>query len=386
MKAVHFGAGNIGRGFIGSLLFQSGFETCFIDVNNEIVEALNKNKQYTVKLANPTHDEMIVSNVYAINSANNQEAVLKAIVNADIVTTAVGPNILPYIAGLLKDGLKRRLGENGKPLNIIACENMIGGSTFLKEKVYEKLGEVEKDHFSASYGFLDAAVDRIVPNQVNEDLLMVTVEPFYEWVVDETNIVGEKPPVKGIIFVDDLTPFIERKLFTVNTGHAVAAYFGYLAGVQTIAEVLEHKQIRSFVEETLQDTGKLLIAKYHFDKKTHEDYIEKIIGRFSNPLIHDEVTRVGRSPIRKLGANDRLVSPARQYAELFGETPTYLIKGIAAAFNFDYEVDAEAMQIQETIKLNGIEAAIEKYTQLKQESMIFKEIVKQYEDLQINSL
>ncbi|MBS4193757.1 mannitol-1-phosphate 5-dehydrogenase [Lederbergia citri] len=386
MKAVHFGAGNIGRGFIGSLLYQSGFETCFIDVNNEIVDALNQNKQYIVKLANPSHDEMIVKNVHAINSANNQEAAIEAIANADIVTTAVGPNILPYIAGLLAEGLKRRLGDSEKPLNIIACENMIGGSTFLKEKVYEKLNEIEKDHFSASFGFLDAAVDRIVPNQVNEDLLMVSVEPFYEWIVDETNIVGEKPPVKGIIFVDDLTPFIERKLFTVNTGHAAAAYFGYLAGAQTIANVLENKQIHSLVEQTLQETGKLLIAKYHFDKKLHEDYIQKIIGRFSNPLIHDEVTRVGRSPIRKLGANDRLVGPARQYTELFGETPTYLIKGIAAALHFDYEDDLEAMQIQETIKFDGIEKAIEKYTQLKQESILFKEIVKQYKEVHINRL
>src|SRR5690606_15107323 len=125
MKAVHFGAGNIGRGFIGLLLYQSGFETCFVDVNKEIVDLLNEKRQYTVKLANEAQEHFSVENVYGINSVENPEQVAEAIAHSDLVTAAVGPTILPMIAGAIANGLKKRLTQTKKELTIIACENMI---------------------------------------------------------------------------------------------------------------------------------------------------------------------------------------------------------------------------------------------------------------------
>ncbi|HWO97207.1 MAG TPA: mannitol-1-phosphate 5-dehydrogenase [Bacillus sp. (in: firmicutes)] len=378
MLAVHFGAGNIGRGFIGSLLYQSGFQTCFVDVNSEIVDLLNEKQEYRVVIADNSQEELRIKNVSAINSQTNPDHVIDTIAKADLVTAAVGPNILPLISGLIAEGLRKRIATVDKPLNIIACENMIGGSTLLKEKVYEKISEEEKAVFNQRFGFPDAAVDRIVPNQSNEDKLMVMVEPFYEWAVDETKIVGEKPPVEGITFVDDLKPYIERKLFTVNTGHAVAAYLGYYRDIPTIDEAMKNEEIKSLVEKTLQETGLLLVKKYGFDMETHNQYIKKIIGRFSNPHISDEVTRVGRSPIRKLGPNDRLVSPAKQYTEIVKEQPIYLAKSIAAALLYDYQQDEEAAAVQETIQSNGLEAAIETYTKLDRETALARLIVEQY--------
>lgn len=383
MLAIHFGAGNIGRGFIGNLLYHSGYETCFVDVNREIVDLLNEKKEYRVVLAEPTQAEVVIKNVRAINSALHPEQVIDAIAEADLVTTAIGPNILPFIANLLADGLRKRMERTDKPLNIIACENMIGGTSFLKEKIYEKLTADEISQFEGRFGFPDSAVDRIVPNQVNEDKLMVKVEPFYEWVVEEPKIIGEKPPVKGITYVQELVPFIERKLFTVNTGHALAAYFGYHYGMDTINSAMANKQISELVEGALKESGAFLVKKYGFNEEDHNKYIQKIIGRFSNAYIVDEVTRVGRSPIRKLGPNDRLVSPARQFAEVFGTEPTFLLKGIAAALSYDVQSDEEAVQVQTTIREQGIEAAIEKYTELDAASILFKGIVEQYQQLNI---
>jgi mannitol-1-phosphate 5-dehydrogenase len=381
MLAIHFGAGNIGRGFIGNLLYHSGYETCFVDVNREIVDLLNEKKEYRVVLAEPIQAEVVIKNVRAINSALNPEQVIDAIAEADLVTTAIGPNILPFIANLLADGLRKRMERTDKPLNIIACENMIGGTSFLKEKIYEKLTADEIAQFDGRFGFPDSAVDRIVPNQVNEDKLMVKVEPFYEWVVEEPKIIGEKPPVKGITYVKELVPFIERKLFTVNTGHALAAYFGYHYGMETINSAMANKQISELVEGALKESGAFLVKKYGFNGEEHNKYIQKIIGRFSNEYIVDEVTRVGRSPIRKLGPNDRLVSPARQFVEVFGTEPTFLLKGIAAALSYDVQSDEEAVQVQTTIREQGIEAAIMKYTELDSTSILFKGIVEQYQQL-----
>ncbi len=384
MIAVHFGAGNIGRGFIGNLLYQSGFETCFVDVNSELVNLINEKKQYRVELANAAHEGLLVKNVRAINSATDPELVIETIAKADLVTAAVGPNVLPFIAGLLAEGLKERLIQTGQPLTIIACENMIGGSAFLKEKVYEKLTEEEKLGFDECFSFPNAAVDRIVPNQVNEDKTAVQVEPFYEWVVDESEIIGENPPVKGITFVKDLEPYIERKLYTVNTGHAAVAYFGYLAGIRRMDEALASVEIRTMTENVLQETGKLLIAKYQFNEQEHGDYIQKIMGRFANPFISDDVTRVGRSPLRKLKFNDRLVGPATQYVELFGDTPTYLAMGIAAALRYDYMEDPEAKLIQETIHQQGIGQAIETITGLKTGTALFTAVEEGYLRLERN--
>lgn len=381
MLAVHFGAGNIGRGFIGNLLYHSGYETCFVDVNSEIVNLLNENNEYRVVLAEPTQEEVTIKNVRAINSASNPEQVIAAIAEADLVTTAIGPNILPRIAGLIADGLRHRVEQTDKPLNIIACENMIGGSSLLKAKIFEKLTADEQSQFEGRFGFPDSAVDRIVPNQVNVDKLMVKVEPFYEWVVEEPKIIGEKPPVKGITYVQELVPYIERKLFTVNTGHALVAYFGYYFGMDTINRAMENKQILELVEGALKESGAFLVEKYGFNEEEHNKYIQKIIGRFSNSYIVDEVTRVARSPIRKLGPNDRLVSPARQYQEIVGKNPEYLLKGIAAALMYDFQGDEEAVQVQAAINEQGLETTIEKLTQLDGTSSLIKGIIEQYHQL-----
>jgi mannitol-1-phosphate 5-dehydrogenase len=381
MLAVHFGAGNIGRGFIGNLLYHSGYETCFVDVNSEIVDLLNEKKEYRVVLADPSQETVVIKNVRAINSQFDPEKVMEAISEADLLTTAIGPNILPLISGLVADGLRKRVERTDKPLTIIACENMIGGTSLLKEKIYEKLTEEEKLVFEQRFGFPDAAVDRIVPNQVNEDKLMVKVEPFFEWVVEETKLVGEKPAIEGITYVPELVPYIERKLFTVNTGHALAAYIGYYFGIETINGAMDNSQIKGMVEGALKESGAFLVNKYGFNPESHAEYIKKIINRFSNPFITDEVTRVARSPIRKLGPNDRLVSPARQFIELIGNEPVYLQKGIASALLYDFQGDEEAVKVQKTIQEHGVASAIKEYTKLDENSPLFSGILDQYHQL-----
>lgn len=47
-KAVQFGAGNIGRGFIGLVLEQAGYHVVFADINQNVIDKLNNEKSYTV--------------------------------------------------------------------------------------------------------------------------------------------------------------------------------------------------------------------------------------------------------------------------------------------------------------------------------------------------
>jgi mannitol-1-phosphate 5-dehydrogenase len=384
MRAVHFGAGNIGRGFIGLILSQAGYEVIFSDVNESLVELLHERKSYTVRLANEDQETFTVSNVTAING-KNLESVAKAVAEADLVTTAVGVNILKHIAAGIAKGIEMRIERGAAPLHIIACENAIGGSTQLKEHVFTHLSEDLRDKVEASIAFPDAAVDRIVPIQHNEDPLEVTVEPFYEWVVDESQMLEGFHRIEGIHYVKHLEPYIERKLFTVNTGHCSAAYLGYLHGFTTIQDAMANSQIASLVRHVMQETGALLIKKHGFDLAQHEQYIDKILNRFINPHLIDEVTRVGRSPIRKLSSNDRLVRPALQAYEL-GMKPTYLAMAMAAALLFNDQEDPEAAQIQADLRKLGVAQTITKYTTIAEDHLIHEMIKTQYEQFKQSDL
>ncbi|MEK3646372.1 mannitol-1-phosphate 5-dehydrogenase [Aeribacillus sp. FSL M8-0235] len=380
MIALQFGAGNIGRGFIGALLNQANYEIYFLDVNENLISELNKRGSYIIELASEKKETITVTGVKGINSAKQTDKVIDLICQADLITTAVGPNILKIIAPTIASGLKERFKQSVQPLNIIACENMIGGSQLLKEEVDKSLTDEEKQKLDQYVGFPNAAVDRIVPLQTHEDPLKVSVEPFFEWVVEKTDIKGSLPNIQGITYVDDLNPYIERKLFTVNTGHATAAYLGYFKNIETIDKAVLDPFVRPILEGALAETGDMLAKTYHFDRSEHQKYIDKILSRFENKQISDNVTRVARSPIRKLGANDRLILPAKRLME-FGQKPENLATAVAAALLFDYKEDQEAVELQEIIKTKGAAAALKQYSQLDENDPLTKLILEKYEQL-----
>ena len=368
-KAVHFGAGNIGRGFIGLLLSQAGYHVSFVDVAAPLVDDINTLGKYNVQIFGEA-EKTLVENVSAINSNENLDALLDAIVEADIVTTAIGPNILKFIAPNIAKGLTKRVAVNKTPLNIIACENMVGGSTVLKNFVYENLSDDVKPEVQKLIGFPDAAVDRIVPLQKNDEKLLVKVEPYAEWDVDSKGVVGELPAIKGMTLVDNLGAYIERKLFTVNTGHASIAYLAYQKGYADMSKAMQDEEIVAAARAVWAETSALLIDKYKFAPAVHQKYVATTENRFKNPNLSDEVTRVARGPKRKLSAADRLVSPATQLIER-GLVPYALAKVIAAALKFDYAEDKEAVEVQEFIKANGIDAAITHFTGAAADSKLF---------------
>ena len=188
----------------------------------------------------------------------------------------------------------------------------------------------------------------------------VLVEPFYEWVVDASQIKGERPDISGVTYVEDPLPYIERKLLTVNTGHSAIAYLGYVRGKPTIHAALEDDEVRETASKTLEETGLLLIKEYGFDVDEHREYRHKILERFSNPHISDDVTRVARAPIRKLGRDERFVSPALRLLDM-GHMPVHLATVIGAVLRYDHPEDEEAQELQEVIRAGGERSALARY-------------------------
>lgn len=338
--AVHFGAGNIGRGFIGLLLHEAGYEVIFADVNATLIGELQAASSYRVIEAGAGGAEKTVTGFRAIDSNADPAGLVAAIAAADVVTTAVGPNVLKFVAPAIAQGILARPVSAGA-LAVMACENALGATDLLRE-------EVEKHAPATDIGvravFANTAVDRIVPEQHGGGL-DVLVEPYCEWAVESPAFGGNPPDIPGAHFVPELAPYIERKLFTVNTGHATTAYYGRLAGHATIAAALQDAGVRSAVEAVLAETAALLVAKHGFSVAEQRAYLEKTIDRFTNPAIDDSVERVGRQPLRKLSRHERFVGPASELAAS-GTTPSALLGAIEAALRFDAPGDDEAMKLQ----------------------------------------
>lgn len=373
MQALHFGAGNIGRGFIGKLLADSGVQVIFADVNDTVIDLLKSQGSYNVKIVGDSVNTVEkVSNVSAVNS-KDENALIALFNEVDLVTTAVGPNVLKIISATVAKGLTARFAAgNHKPLNIIACENMVRGTTFLKEQVFAHLSPEQQAYAEQCVGFVDSAVDRIVPPvQTDErDPLLVTVEEFSEWIVDQTQFKGDIPKINGMELTDNLMAFVERKLFTLNTGHAVTAYYGKLKGYRFVKESIEDENVKAFVKAVMQESGAVLIKRYGFDPQAHAAYIEKILKRFANPYLVDDVDRVGREPLRKLSYNDRLIKPLRGTLE-YGLPNDNLIRAVAVALSYRNANDPQALELAQALQ-QDVEAAVRKYTELQDEAVLSK--------------
>lgn len=369
-KAIQFGAGNIGRGFIGYLLNKSGYKLVFADVFDNVIDQINEDKTYTIHVKDVENEDIKVEDVSAVNSTRDE--IVDEITDASIITTAVGPLNLVKIADKLASGITKRYEEKSeKYLNIIACENAIKASESLKGYVYEKLEGEVKSYADKFVGFPNCSVDRIVPPSKNENPLDVTVENYYEWNVEEAGFKGEIPEIEGMNLVGNLEAYIERKLFTLNTGHASTAYLGSLKGYNTIDQSINDAEIEEQVRKIMQESGEALIAKFGFNKEDHFAYIEKIIKRFKNPYLQDDVKRVGREPIRKLSVNERFVKPINTALE-YNLPIDNLLVGLAAALNFRNEEDKQAVEMQDDIENLGIEKTIEKVTEIKDGKIIEK--------------
>lgn len=255
---------------------------------------------------------------------------------------------------------------------------MIGATDKLAEFIKESKN-TPQDRLSSIHDrarFANSAIDRIVPGQDPNAGLNVKIESFYEWVVDKTPFAPHGPPkVEAIKWVDDLVPYIERKLYTVNTGHAAAAYYGYARGKKTIAEALEDHEIHHIVKECLAETSHLIVHKHGITEAEQKHYVAKIIKRISNPHLEDVVERVGRAPLRKLGRNERFVGPAHHLAEQ-GDKYTSLLGAIEQTFHFvDVTGDDESVELGKMLKSMDAESLVAKVCGLEKQDKMFGEVV-----------
>ncbi len=380
-KAVIYGAGNIGRGFIGQLLSKSGYNIIFIDIDSELINKLNTDHCYPVRVVTEgEYEEETVRNVRGVLADNEKKAV-KEIADADLMATAVGVKALPYIVKTLVKGFSKRWDNgNYQPLNIIICENLIDADQYLEDLIKEELTTEQLPHFQETVGLVKASIGRMVPNMTAEmkdgNPLRVWVEPYNKLPVDEKGFKGDLPEIKNMIPYTPFSFYIQRKLFMHNMAHAVTAYLGNLKGYTYIWEAIKDCEIKYIVMKALQEAALSLSNKHEVSIKKLLNYGDNLIYRFSNKLLGDTISRVGRDPARKLSEKDRLVGAAKLCLNQEVD-PKYITVSIAAGYLFTFKEDNSAVEIQKQIKEKGIKETIKHYSEINNPEFLEK-IIKIY--------
>lgn len=375
MNALVFGAGNIGRGFLGALLGKGGFAVTFVDVDAAKVALINNERAYPVLVVSSSSmREEVVTNVRAISFAD-AEALTKAIVDADVLLTAVGKSALSAVAEVLARGLTERLKVRPRSevhVVVVACENVNDNTAYLRELTLAKAPEELRQEIGALISFPNCVVDRIVPNALpanaSSSPLAVAVEDYFQFAVDGTALKAPLPAIPGVEVSTDLGATLEQKLFTLNMAHAIVGYYGYLRGYQFIHEAVADSDIRALLRGAFDEVAATLTGRHtNITRERQDAYAAKVVGRFQNAHLRDDIVRVARQPKRKLGPGDRLVQPALRTLEQ-GRIPAYLTTGITAALHFDYAGDAQSQELVAAIRAQGIDRVLAEISGLAPDS------------------
>ena len=360
-SAVIFGGGNIGRGFIGQLFCESGYEVTFVDVDKELIASMNEKRSYHLQtVSNEGVKDYTIGPVKAIDS-NDREAVANAVAAAEICATSLGANVLKFVAPNIAAGLAKRAAANAGPINFIICENLHGAAAFMRDLVSKSITPDAEEYFRNSTGFVNTVIGRMVPAPTpemrKEDVTLIRVEPYKELPVDINGFVGKIPEISAMKPYDNFDVFSARKLYVHNCGHALMAYVGYQRGYKMGYEAIGDPEIRAFMLAGLRESVDGICAEYKADANWLYTHVDDLLKRFENKMLGDTVFRLGRDPLRKLAAEDRLVGAANLACKC-GLKPVHLAWGIAAALFFDPEDDKSAQQLQEPLKAKGPEATI----------------------------
>ena len=384
--AVIFGAGNIGRGFIGQLFSESGYDVVFVDVDDTLIDAINNRGQYTIRLEdNDGTQEIQVAPAHALHAQRDQPAIVDLIGQAAIGATALGVRALPHIAPLLAAGITRR-AESGvsPPLNLIICENLKGAAATFRRMVGEHIAAENQAYFESHLGFVDTVIGRMVPPLTPElraqDSSLIVVEPYKELPVDRTGFVGNIPQVVGMRPCDNFAAYTVRKLYIHNCGHAVLGYLGYLAGHEYGYEALADAEIQASVEQALAESKKGIVHAYGVESDWLDGHIADLLYRFGNRALGDTNFRLGRDPLRKLGPADRLVSPAR-LAEQAGIRPEALSLAIAAGYCFDHPDDPLAGELQQRLRHDGLATVLADVSEIRKDEPLGELVKEKYDRL-----
>ncbi|MGC9394862.1 MAG: hypothetical protein ACP5J4_08400 [Anaerolineae bacterium] len=359
---VMFGAGCVGRGFLGQLLSESGYTLTFVEIDEPLIDVLNARRAYTLRLVENDWSEDLVIPAARTLYSRADETLVTALAETSLVTTAVGVRSLPDIAPIIAAGIVRRAKRDvAAPLNVLICENMQDASATFRGMVIAHVPTPLHAYADAHVGFVDVVIGRTIPKPTPEmraaDRSFIIADAYKKLPVNRPRFVGPLPEIVGLIATDNFTAYIERKLYLHNCGHAILGYLGYRRGHRFSYEAFADPAVHAIVERAFAEVRAGFMGVYAMDAAEVDDYIAELRKNFANRALADTVVRLARDPLRKLGPKERLVGAAR-LVEKAGVTPEALSLAIAAAYRFDDADDPLAVELQRLITAEGLEAVM----------------------------
>jgi mannitol-1-phosphate 5-dehydrogenase len=337
-KLVQLGAGNIGRSFVGQIFSRAGFEVVFVDIDRNIIDALNERGSYTVEVKDREPESIVVENVRGVDG-RDVTAVAEELATCRIAATAVGPTALPHVYPSIAAGLARRTALGSGPLDIIICENMRGAA----EAMYEGVAEHLPTDFPVRemLGASETSIGKMVPIMHEADRardpLLVFAEAYNTLICDGAAFLNPVPDVPELDPKRNMKPYVDQKLFVHNLGHALCAYLSHLEAPELVLtwEAVEHPRIGAAVRAGMTESTTALIAAYpeEFNEANQGELVDDLISRFGNHALGDTIYRVGRDVQRKLGRQDRIIGAARFDAR-HGVSAPYTCLCAAAGMRF----------------------------------------------------
>ncbi len=377
VRVIIIGAGRVGCGALGMALALQGHEVVFAARRDDIVDSIAR-FGYDIVTKGDVEARVQVRGVRAVNF--NRPEFASEIALADQVYTCVRPDNLPTVAPVLAEAILHRIRSDiRRTLDVFCCENLKNAGSQLERLTFTYVPFAYAQQVQSLIAFNAAVSDRVVSGQEMdpEGRLVFTSDAKGDVLFDVLQIKGDfeiLPPFKGL---ENFPACIEEKLYILNCGHAACAYLGYKRGYTYIHEAMADEAINRCVVGAMLEAQRALHLK-HGHTLHYGGFINEILASFSNAALMDTIARVGRDPVRKLQADDRLIGPAK-LAFRYGLNPTYLIKGAAAALSFTYASDPQAVELQKTMSGSGIEQTLDTISQLRPWNPISELIRKEFE-------
>ena len=362
-RAVIWGAGHIGRGFVAGILREGGYEIDFVDRDARLVTALNERRAYSVVKATPagTTVERVEGGFTAIHTGDIPA--LEALFDCEelLIDIAVFKNDLSSVADMLAPLIVRRAERlPGCPVDFMMNVNMTRPDEAFRALMHDRLPEKARQWFDEKAGVTGIFAMCIAPatpaEYLRDDPLALYNNDYPEQAVSAAAFRGPLPRAPRLRLSDRLEAEETRKLYTLNMAHCALAYLGAPRGFSTSYQAAQDADIRTVVRQALEEASLGLSGEFGFDPAEMTAWRETIFSLLDNPGITDGLDRLGADSRRKLGPSDRLVMPARLCLK-YGGTPAALAKIIRAGYEFEH-ADEGTEAVRALVRREGLSRAV----------------------------
>jgi len=342
---------------MGQLALESGYDVTFVDKDRALVETLRHAQRYQVRLVG-TQTREVVFEKFQVFHTGEQDAVGQAFLAAPLLFTTVRPNNLKEVADFLRPMVVAWLRRGGTDTkNILCCENMNNSSSVFRDFLLDSFPDELRASLEQRFGFVDTMIARVVAKP--KDPLFLLGEGYSEWTADRRALRGPAPaPIQTLDFVDDQDRFLQRKLYIHNTGHATFGYLGFIKGYTYVHEAAQDPDIMEVTTKAIEESGWAIGREHGFDDAVIAAYRRALTDKCPCAELPDDLTRVVREPLRKLGPRERFFGPIGLLRK-HGREPRFLLYGVCAALLSDIPGDAESRQLRQLFADGGVRRVLE---------------------------